>query len=134
MDFFFFSTYHTSHGKKYIALCVYSRIEPGSQMARAPTRTAETVGAQTCSIPLKIGLEVTVLKGHCHWYLNCLQYTSGLQDFLKVYLEIFKNILNLIFKRMIQEVHTCPTESAGVRIENLDRLNNETIKVSQPRW
>lgn len=80
----FFSTHHTSHGKKYIALYVCSRIEPGSQMARAPTRTAETVGTHKCSVHLKIRLEVTVLKGHCHWYLKCLQYTSGLQNFLKV--------------------------------------------------
>lgn len=35
---------------------------------------------------------------------------------------------------MIQRVHTCPAESAGVRIENLDRLNNETTEVFQSRW
>lgn len=51
-----------------------------------------------------------------------------------IYVQIFKNILNLMFKRTIQGVRMCPTESAGVRIENLDRLNNETIKVSQSRW
>lgn len=51
-----------------------------------------------------------------------------------IYIQIFKKILNLIFKRMIQRVHTCLTEGAGVRIENLDQLNNETIEVSHPRW
>lgn len=79
-----FSSHHNFHWKKYIAFYVYSDIEPGSQMARAPTRRAETVGASKRSIPLKIWLEVTVLKGHCHGYLNCMQYTSGLQNFLKV--------------------------------------------------
>lgn len=78
-----FSTHHTCHGKKYIALCVYSDIEPGSRMARAPTRRSEAVGAPKCSIPVKIWLEVTVLKGHCHGYLKCVQYTSDLQNFLK---------------------------------------------------
>lgn len=78
-----FSTHHTFHGKKDIALYVDARIKPGSQMARALTRTAKTVGAPKCSIPLKIWLEVTVLKGHCHGYLKYLQGTSGLQNFLK---------------------------------------------------
>lgn len=79
-----FSTHHTFYGKKYISLYVYSDNEPGSQMARAPTRRAETVGAHKCSVPLKIWLEVTVLKGHCRGYLKCMQDTSGLQNFLKV--------------------------------------------------
>lgn len=91
-----FSTHRTFH-----ALYVYSHTEPGSQMARAPTRTAETVGAPKCSVPLKICLEVTVLKGHCHGYLKYMQYIYiPLTGFSKsqIYLKIFKKILNLIFK------------------------------------
>lgn len=78
-----FSTHHTFHGKKYIALYVDSDMEPGSQMARAPTRRAETVGAPKCSVPLKIWLEITALKGHCHGYVKCVQFQSGFQNFLK---------------------------------------------------
>lgn len=62
-----FSTHYTFHEKKYIALYVYSDIEPGSQMARAPTRRAEAVGAPKCSIPLKIWLEVNSFKGTLSW-------------------------------------------------------------------
>jgi len=34
---------------------------------------------------------------------------------------------------MIQRAHPCPTESAGVGTENLDKLNNRTAEVSQSR-
>lgn len=102
-----FSTHHTCHGKKYIALFVYSDTEPGSQMARAPTRRAETVGAPECSIPLKIWLEVTVLKGHCHGYLKCMQDTSGLRNFSKslVCVKIFQKRMDLNRKRFREFVH-----------------------------
>lgn len=76
------------HGKKYVALYVYSPIEPGSHMARAPTRaSSETVGAPRCSIPLEIWLAFTVLKGH--WDIVMIVWsvwkcTCGLQIFSKM--------------------------------------------------
>lgn len=67
-------------------------------------RAAETVGAPKCLVPLKVWLEVTVLKGHCH---GCQKYVKIYLWFLELferlmYIQILEKIQNLIFQMMIQ--------------------------------